>query len=307
MDTSKDWHAYVGEVDEWMTKMEDNMQVRSSESTSIDNNELFNELENLKVLRGKLLEDKQDDNLERAFEEQVDRVYRAYENWRNHVASGDRKETIMGNSSSIAPGKHKLPPLPYGYDALEPVIKEEIMRLHHQEHHQSYVDGLNRAELEMKQARESTNFDLIRHWEREAAFHGAGHYLHTMFWSNMSPEGGGEPSGKLRKQMDKDFGSFAAFKRHFSEAANKVQGVGWALLVWAPRPRRLEILQAEFHHLLSQQDMIPLLGLDVWEHAYYLQYKNDRKSYVDEFWKIINWNNVNERYEKARLIKWEPF
>jgi len=308
MVTSKKWEVYVSKVDDWMTNLEEKVDIRSEEGTSDEQVKVSKELEGLKLLRGKLLENTNDQHLSEAFTGQVERVSMAFEDWRNSI-SNDRKEPAMGNASAsaIPPGGHSLPPLPYGYNALEPVISEEIMRLHHQEHHQSYVDGLNKAELEMKRARETNSFDLIRHWEREAAFHGAGHYLHTMFWKNMSPEGGGEPSGALRRQIDKDFGSFHAFKRHFSEAAKEVQGVGWALLVWSPRARRLEILQAEFHHLLSQQDVVPLLGLDVWEHAYYLQYKNDRGSYVDEFWKIINWDNVNERYEKAKLLKWEPF
>lgn len=306
MVTSKKWEAYVSEIDDWMTKLEEKVDIRSGQTLSDEKEKVSEELENLKVLRGKLLENTNHEHLNDAIIGQVERVSKAYEGWRKSYIN-ERKEPMIGNVSSVPPGEHSLPPLPYGYDALEPVIAEEIMRLHHQEHHQSYVEGLNKAELEMKKAREKNDFDLIRHWEREAAFNGAGHYLHTMFWKNMSPEGGGEPTGALRRQIDKDFGGFAAFKNHFSEAAKKVQGVGWALLVWSPRSRRLEILQAEFHHLLSQQDVIPLLGLDVWEHAYYLQYKNDRGSYVDEFWKIINWENVSGRYEKARLIKWEPF
>lgn len=306
MATSKKWEAYVSEVDDWMTKLDEIIDIRSGKQFTNERVKVSEELEGLKVLRGKLLEDRTHDHLDEAFLDQVERVSKAYEDWRKSF-NNERNEPIAGNISSVRPGEHTLPPLPYGYDALEPVIAEEIMRLHHQKHHQSYVEGLNKAELEMKKARDKNNFDLIRHWEREAAFNGAGHYLHTMFWKNMSPDGGGEPTGALRRQIDKDFGSFTAFKRHFSEAAKKVQGVGWALLVWSPRSRRLEILQAEFHHLLSQQDVVPLLGLDVWEHAYYLQYKNDRGSYVDEFWKIINWDNVNERYEKAKLLKWEPF
>jgi superoxide dismutase, Fe-Mn family len=167
-------------------------------------------------------------------------------------------------------GEHRLPPLPYDYDALEPYIDRETMRIHHLVLHQNYVDGLNRAEREMERARNENDYDLLRHWEREAAFNGAGHYLHTIFWFNMHPDGGGEPTGDLREQINRDFGSFERFKAHFSHAAEKVEGPGWALLVWAPRAHRLEILQAEKHHLLSQQDIIPVMALDVWEHAYFL-------------------------------------
>src|SRR5699024_7386041 len=174
-------------------------------------------------------------------------------------------------------------------------IDQETMRLHHDKHHKSYVDGLNKAEKEMRQARSSNNFDLIKHWEREAAFNGAGHYLHTIFWDIMRPNGGGRPSGQLKKEMNRSFGSFEQFKNHFSEAANKVEGGGWGILVWSPRAGRLEILQAEKHQNLSQWDVLPLLVLDVWEHAYYLNYKNDRKKYIENWWNVVHWPEVEKR------------
>lgn len=208
---------------------------------------------------------------------------------------------------SIAPGRHELPPLGYSYSALEPYINREIMRLHHSKHHQSYVDGLNKAELMLQQARNTNNFDLIKHWEREASFHGSGHYLHTIFWEIMSPEGGGRPRRQLLQQLQKDFGSYEKFMMHFSQAAKKVEGVGWAILVWSPRSRKLEVLQAERHQLLTQWDTIPLLVLDVWEHAYYLQYKNERDPYVDNWWKIVYWPNVEKRFEAARMLQWQPY
>lgn len=208
---------------------------------------------------------------------------------------------------SVPIGKHVLPPLPYAYNALEPYISEEIMRLHHTKHHQSYVDGLNTAEEKLREARRRNQFDLIKHWEREAAFHGSGHYLHTIFWEIMNPRGGGNPKGELLAQIEKDFGSYELFKKHFSEAAKKVEGVGWAILVWSPRSRRLEILQAERHQFLTQWDTIPLLVLDVWEHAYYLQYKNDRGKYVDQWWNVVYWPNVEKRFAEAKKLKWQPY
>lgn len=213
----------------------------------------------------------------------------------------------MEETGRVPIGGHKLPPLPYAYDALEPHIDAQTMRLHHQRHHQSYVDGLNKAEQKMAEARETGDFDLIKHWEREAAFHGAGHYLHTIFWAIMSPEGGGEPSGPLADQIRQDFGSFAKFKQHFSQAAEKVEAVGWAILVWAPRAHRLEILTAEKHQNLSQWDVIPLLPLDVWEHAYYLKHQNERKKYIDAWWNVVNWPEVSQRFDEARKLKWQPF
>ncbi len=204
-------------------------------------------------------------------------------------------------------GGHKLPPLPYPYNSLEPYISAEIMQLHHDKHHQSYVNGLNKAELEMQNARKKNDYALIKHWEREAAFNGAGHYLHTIFWEVMNPRGGGEPSGELAAQIKQDFGSFKKMKDHFSAAAESVEGGGWAMLIWSPRSHRLEILQAEKHQNLSQQDMIPLLVLDVWEHAYYLQYKNERKPYIDNWWNIVNWPAVENRYFHARQLRWQPY
>ena len=207
----------------------------------------------------------------------------------------DRAE--MAAERPVPIGGHRLPPLPYPYDALEPYIDERTMRLHHQKHHASYVDGLNKAEKMMQMARDTNDFELLKHWEREAAFNGAGHYLHTIFWNVMSPDGGGKPSGAIARQIDRDFGSFERFKRHFSAAAEKVEGGGWALLVWSPRSHRLEILQAEKHQNLSQWDVVPLLVLDVWEHAYYLKYQNERRKYIDAWWNTVNWNHVDERFQ----------
>jgi superoxide dismutase, Fe-Mn family len=214
---------------------------------------------------------------------------------------------IWVEKKTVPPGGHTLPELPYAYNALEPYISEEIMRLHHDKHHRSYVEGLNKAEVNLKKARDNNDFSLIKHWSRELAFHGSGHYLHTIFWKNMIPKGGGSPQGLLKKEIENYFGSFDKFKKQFSEAAKQVEGVGWAILVWSPRARHLEILQSERHMLLTQWDTIPLLVLDVWEHAYYLQYKNNRAEYVDNWWNLVNWNDVEMRYDKASEIKWPAF
>lgn len=214
---------------------------------------------------------------------------------------------IWQNEPAIEAGGHTLPPLPYSYDALEPVISREIMRLHHDIHHKSYVDGLNKAEKMLKQARESNDFSLVKHWSRELSFHGSGHYLHTIFWNNMKPKGGGEPSGKLLSSLASYFGSFEAFKRQFHAAAKEVEGSGWALLVWSPRSRHLEILQTEKHNNLTQWDTIPILVLDVWEHAYYLQYKNERAEYIKNWWNVVNWKDVEKRFAEASRLKWRPF
>jgi superoxide dismutase, Fe-Mn family len=220
---------------------------------------------------------------------------------------GSRAETSAANDRVVPIGGHVVPPLPYAYNALEPYIDEQTMRLHHDKHHKSYVDGLNKAEKEMQKARQSGDFALIKHWEGEAAFNGAGHYLHTIFWHNMSPDGGGEPDGPIADEINNTFGSFAAFNTHFSAAAEKVEGSGWAMLIWSPRSHRVEILQAEKHQNQSQQDMVPLLVLDVWEHAYYLKYNNRRADYIHAWWNVVNWDDVNRRFAQARRIQWIPY
>lgn len=213
----------------------------------------------------------------------------------------------VNSQESVPIGGHRLPPLPYPYNALEPYIDEKTMRIHHDKHHQSYVDGLNKAELQLADSRKTGNFDLVKHWERELAFHGAGHYLHTIFWNVLSPLGGGRPSGALMDALDSSFGSYDSFKQQFSEAAANVEGGGWAILVWSPRSRRLEILTAEKHQNLSQWDVVPLLPLDVWEHAYYLKHQNNRANYIKDWWKVVNWPYVSKRYSQASRLMWEPY
>lgn len=266
-------------------------------------NELWQRMDHLTAIMDGIKEPLNLEELE-AIQVHVEELHAQMEQYfmeRQHLGS------ITMHTPFIPAGDHSLPPLPYAYNALEPYISEEIMRLHHDKHHQSYVEGLNKAEKMLKQARQSGDFGLVKHWSRELAFHGSGHYLHTIFWNNMSPRGGGEPSGGLLGEISKYFGSLEAFKKHFTEAAKQVAGVGWAILVWSPRSRHLEVLQTESHMLLTQWDTIPLLVLDVWEHAYYLQYKNNRNEYIEKWWNIVNWNDVQERFQKALELKWKPY
>ncbi|MBI4585147.1 MAG: superoxide dismutase [Planctomycetes bacterium] len=200
---------------------------------------------------------------------------------------------------------HVLPSLPYPYEALEPHIDAQTMKLHHDLHHKAYVDGLNAAEEKLAAARKSNDFAAVKHLSRELAFHGSGHLLHCIFWNNMAPAGkggGGEPAGTLLEQIQKDFGDFGAFKSHFGAASTAVEGSGWGLLVWQGPPGlgKLEILTSEKHQNLGQWGVAPLLVLDVWEHAYYLKYQNRRAEYVKAFWNIINWKDVEGRLKKAR-------
>ena len=290
---------YIKEVTKWNKELRDFLDSEDVEQ----NNELWQRLDHFTEIMDGINGPLDIEALEK-LQEHVDTLHSDME---NYFTNRQQLGNIYINEPYISAGKHFLPPLPYDYSALEPHISGEIMRLHHDKHHQSYVDGLNKAEVMLQNARDNNDYSLVKHWSRELAFHGSGHYLHTIFWNNMSPGGGGKPSGALLKEINKYFGSFERFKNHFTEAAKQVEGVGWAILVWSPRARRLEILQSERHMLLTQWDTIPLLVLDVWEHAYYLQYKNNRGDYVKNWWNVVNWKDVEDRYLKASELKWKPF
>lgn len=201
-------------------------------------------------------------------------------------------------SADESEGTHELPELPYAYDALEPVIDEKTMRLHHGKHHAGYVKGLNNAEKKLMEAQVSGNYSLIKHWEREVAFHGSGHVLHSIYWKSLSPEGGGEPGGKLGQAILESFGDFSQFKNHMIAATRTVEGSGWGILAYQPIFKSLVVLQAEKHQNLTQWGAIPLLVIDVWEHAYYLKYQNRRSEYVENIFKIIDWKDSGIRFEK---------
>lgn len=193
--------------------------------------------------------------------------------------------------------EHVLAPLPYAYDALEPYIDAATMELHHGKHHAGYVSGLNAAEAALAKARTDNDFALAQYWTKRAAFNGGGHFLHSMFWKVMAPAGkggGGEPDGALRDVINRDFGSFEVFKKEFSAAAAQVEGSGWGLLHYRPEDDRLIVLQAENQHKLSPWGAWPILGIDVWEHAYYLKYQNKRTEYIEAWWNVVNWKQVAE-------------
>jgi Fe-Mn family superoxide dismutase len=189
---------------------------------------------------------------------------------------------------------HVLPPLPYAYNALEPHIDEATMKLHHDLHHKSYVDGLNNAEAKLAEAREKGDYGMVKHWSRECAFHGSGHFNHVLFWEIMSPQGGGKPSGALADAINASFGDFDKFQAQFLAAANTVQASGWAVLAYRPQTKDLVILQSEQHQNLTQWGVIPILMVDVWEHAYYLRYQNRRAEYTKAFMNVVNWAKVGE-------------
>jgi Fe-Mn family superoxide dismutase len=199
--------------------------------------------------------------------------------------------------------KYELPPLPYSYEALEPYISREIMTLHHTKHHQAYVTGANAALERLEKQRKGENPENVRGILRDLSFNLSGHKLHAVFWPNMAPsgKGGGTPGGRLADQINRDFGSFEAFKKQFSDAAKNVEAVGWAILTYDAESDTLLIYQVEKQNFMHPPDLPLLLTLDVWEHAYYLQYKNDRASYVDNWWNVVNWDDVEKRFAKAKV------
>lgn len=197
---------------------------------------------------------------------------------------------------------YELPELPYALDALEPTISKEIMDLHYNKHHKAYVTNLNKA-LESYADAEKKN-DIAKMIEIDTAikFNGGGHVNHSIFWTNLAPKskgGGTPPTGALLAAIEKEFGSFDRFKEIFSGVLTGIQGSGWGWLGWCPRDKKLKIATCSNQDPLSMTGMIPLLGIDVWEHAYYLQYKNVRPDYVKAIWDVINWKNVEERFNNA--------
>ncbi len=199
-------------------------------------------------------------------------------------------------------GDYVLPPLPYAYDALEPHIDAETMRLHHDIHHAGYVRGANRAAEKLRSiATGQGDRPYSKHWARELAFHGSGHAMHVLFWNGMSPDGGGLPKGNLAKAIRLSFGGFEGFSTLFRSVSGSVEGSGWGILGYESLSGNLVVIQAEKHQNLTVQGTTPLLVIDVWEHAYYLRYQNKRADYVKAFMNVINWDYVEARYEAAIL------
>ncbi|RNL64902.1 superoxide dismutase [Nocardioides marmoriginsengisoli] len=195
---------------------------------------------------------------------------------------------------------YALPDLPYDYAALEPYISGQIMELHYSKHHQTYVNGINTAVEQLAEARENETFGNLGTLEKNLAFHLGGHVNHSVFWPNMSPEGGDKPTGDLADAIDGFFGSFDKFRAHFEANAMSVQGSGWSVLTWDMVAQKMYVIQHFDHQGNVPICMVPLLMLDMWEHAYYLQYKNDKATFVKQWWNIVNWADVDRRYQLAR-------
>jgi len=198
--------------------------------------------------------------------------------------------------------RYELPPLDYDFAALEPHLSARIVELHHDKHHAAYVAGANTTLEKLAEARESGEFVTINQLEKNLAFHVSGHVLHSLLWKNLSPDGGGAPDGELAAAIDESFGSLDAFRKQFDEAAMGVQGSGWAALAWEPTGQLLVVEQVYDHQSNLAQGAPPLLVLDMWEHAYYLQYENVKGDWVQAFWNLVNWPDVASRFAAASAL-----
>ena len=195
--------------------------------------------------------------------------------------------------------KYTLPELPYDYEALEPHISAKIMELHHDKHHAAYVAGANAALEQLEEARANGSYGNVSKLSKDLAFNLGGHTNHSIFWKNLSPEGGDKPTGELAAAIDEFFGSFDKFREHFTNVALTIQGSGWAILAWDTVGKRLIIEQLYDQQGNISVALIPVLQLDMWEHAFYLDYQNVKGDYVKAFWNIVNWADVAERFERA--------
>ena len=194
-----------------------------------------------------------------------------------------------------------LPDLAYGYDELAPHMSAEQLKIHHQKHHQSYVTVANAILEKFDKARQAKQALDYKSELKSLSFNVGGHVLHSLFWKNLAPvnQGGGKISGKIQEKINEDFGSFNRFKDEFTATALTVEGSGWGALVYYPAINRLSCAQIEKHNLLLTAETKVLLALDVFEHAYYLDYKNDRGKFIEAFWQIINWAEVDKKFNRA--------
>jgi len=196
--------------------------------------------------------------------------------------------------------RYTLPDLPYDYSALEPHITGHILELHHDKHHRAYVEGANRGIDQLLEARQKGGIERVPTIERALAFNVSGHVLHSIFWQNLAPEGARKPAGELAEAIERDFGSLASLRGQMIELAKTTMGSGWAALVFEPVTRRLGTMQIHDHQSEVTQGSVPLLVLDAWEHAYYLQYETDKEAYFKAIWNVFDWDDVAARYQRAQ-------
>jgi superoxide dismutase, Fe-Mn family len=198
--------------------------------------------------------------------------------------------------------RYVLPDLGYDFGALEPHISAQIMELHHGKHHKAYVDKANETLDKLAEVRDKGDYTKLAGLEKALAFNLSGHVLHSIFWRNLQPRGGGRPGGELSELITRDFGSFEAFQKQMTEVAATVMGSGWAALVWEPLGQRLLACQIYDHQNNLSQGSMPLMVIDAWEHAYYLQYKNAKTEFFNAVWNLWNWQDVAARLQAAREV-----
>jgi Fe-Mn family superoxide dismutase len=195
---------------------------------------------------------------------------------------------------------YSLPDLPYDFGALEPHYSAEMLELHHDKHHAAYVKGANDTLDKLEAARTSDDFDTIVGLQKSLAFNVSGHVMHSLFWKNLSPDGGDKPQGELASAIDEFFDDFDAFKAQLTAVTTSIQGSGWGALAWEPTGQRLIIEQVYDHQGNVGNGSGPIFVIDAWEHAFYLQYKNVKADYVAAIWNIVNWTDVAERFARVR-------
>src|SRR5512132_2466032 len=201
--------------------------------------------------------------------------------------------------------QYTLPDLRYDYGSLEPHISGKIMELHHDKHHAGYVKGANTALEKLDEAREKEDFTRLAALEKALAFNLSGHVLHSLFWQNLTPKGGGRPQGELAAAINEHFGSFDKFQKQMKEVAGTIMGSGWAALIWEPLGGRLLTTQIYDHQSNLAQAGVPILVLDAWEHAFYLQYQNRKTEFFDAIWNVWNWEDAADRFDAARRVNLE--
>jgi Fe-Mn family superoxide dismutase len=209
------------------------------------------------------------------------------------------QKIVTGGFMSI----YSLPELDYEYSALEPHISAKVMELHHGKHHAAYVKNANTTVERLDEARAAGDFTRLAALEKALAFNLSGHVLHSIFWRNLTPKGGGQPDGELARAIDHNFGSFEKFREQFIEVASTTMGSGWAALVWEPLGKRLLATQIYDHQSNLSQSGVPLMVLDAWEHAYYLQYENRKGEFFEAVWNLWSWRDIGTRFQAARKLE----
>jgi Fe-Mn family superoxide dismutase len=198
---------------------------------------------------------------------------------------------------------YQLPDLPYDYGALEPHVSGQIMELHHGKHHAAYVKGANETIDRLAEARAGDETAVFGALANKLAFNVSGHLLHSVFWQNLGPDGGGRPSGDLAAAIDDAFGGFDGFRRQLAATTTTIMGSGWGALVWEPAAERLMVAQIHDHQARMTPGNLPLLVIDGWEHAFYLQYQNRKEEWVEAVWNVVSWTDVEQRFEAARRAR----